>query len=126
MTPNSPSPIALFTAVSTLCKVLGTVLAAHGLGSSGTYMWVQLVGGSVMVLGPAVWEVGAQALALVQTRAVGVQAGINLTVSGHALDTNGTVVSSNIGSTPPLPVTLATATKIVADFGPEASSIAKV
>lgn len=116
---------ALFTSISTLCKVLGTLLAAQGLASSGAYFWLELVGGSVMVVGPAIYDVVAHALALYKAQAVGVQAGINLTVSGRALAADGkTVVAENDGATPPKQVTLATAAEIVKDF-PPAQPIAK-
>lgn len=119
--PTNSSPLALFSAISNLCKVLGVLLGAHGLADSGTAFWVQLVGGSIMVIGPAVWDVWSQIRALARTKAVGVQAGINLTVSGKALASDGaTLVSHNDGTTPPLPVTEATAAQIVKDFAPTA------
>ena len=50
-------------------------------------------------------------------QAKAVQAGVNLTVSGNALAADGkTVVTANDGSTPPLPVTAATANQIVKNF----------
>lgn len=117
---------ALFTSISTLCKVAGTLMAANGLASTGAYMWIQLVGGSIMVVGPAIYDVLANLWSLRKAQAVGVQAGINLTVAGAALASDGqTVVSKNDGTTPPKPVTVETAAQIVRDFGPTPSAIGK-
>jgi hypothetical protein len=52
-------------------------------------------------------------------KAVAVQSGINLVVSGQALDTRGNIISSiTPNSTPPLPVSLQSADQIVKDFAP--------
>lgn len=125
----TPQMKGVLSAISNLCKVFGVVLAANGLASSGLYFWAQVIGGSIMVIGPAIWDVYeaiSNAIASKRAQAVGVAAGINLTVSGAALAADGkTVVSANDGSTPPKPVTMETAEQIVKDFGPAPSTIAK-
>lgn len=117
-----PNVTKLLIAVSGLCKILGLLLVAHGLGDSKVYFWVQTVGGSVMIVGPAIWDVWMSIAGFAKARAVGVQAGINLTASGKAVADDGTVISSFSGEgTPPKPVTIATAAQIVKDFGPTAA-----
>lgn len=81
------------------------------------------------ILGPLAWGLYVNWQKSQQTKlatAIGVQAGISMTVQGKALDENGAVVSK-IGpdTTPVKLVTLATAPEIVANFGPDAATIAK-
>lgn len=123
--PTNANLNATLSALRYLLVVLGGILAQQGLSQTPEYKYVMLASGSIMIIGPAVWGVWAALVNWHRATAVGVQAGINLTVSGHALDTNGAVVGANDGTTPPLPVTLATAAKIVTDFGPSPASISK-
>ena len=52
------------------------------------------------------------------SRAQAVQAGINLVVTGRAIDNDGNVITGEtIGTTPPKPVTTETAKQIVKAFG---------
>jgi hypothetical protein len=54
-------------------------------------------------------------------QAKAVQAGVNLTTSGNALAADGSVITkfqADSGSTPPKPVTVASAQQIVKDFAP--------
>lgn len=117
---------ALLSAISNLCKVAGVILAAHGLADTGFYFWLQIAGGSVMFIGPAIWDVYVAIVNIRKASAIGVAAGILMTTSGKALASDGkTVVSLNDGATPPLMPTQATAAQIVKDFGPLSSEIAK-
>lgn len=112
----------LLSAVRYLLMFAGGVLAAKGYIKNAD---VDGLVTAILIVAPPVWawfdnQIKARRVA------VGVQAGINMTVAGNALAADGvTVVSRNDGSTPPLPVTQATASQIVADFGPKPSSIAK-
>lgn len=100
-------------------------LVAKGVGLAEA----TILAGSVVALGGAI---GSVAWSMIEVSsvdkkiAVGVAAGINMTVQGKALAADGvTLVSKNDGATPPLQPTVATAAKIVADFGPPASTITK-
>lgn len=115
----NPNLNAFLTSVRALLLVLGGLLAEHGLEHSTAYSYVMIGAGSIMVIGPAIWGVWSSFANWRKASAVGVQAGINLTVSGKALASDGkTVVSENNGTTPPLAVTVATAAEIVKDFAP--------
>ena len=113
---------AAFASVKNILLVIGGIMAANGLASSGLYFWLQIVTGSIMVVGPALWTIytsfqDAARKRIMEARAV--QAGINLTVSGNALAEDGvTLINVSAGSTPPKPVTLATAAEIIKTFGP--------
>lgn len=116
--------ISLLNSISILAKILGTLLAAHGAGDSGLAFWLQIIAGSSVVVGSAVWDIWEKIQAIRMAKAIGVQAGVNLTVAGKALAADGvSVVGVNNGTTPPKAVTIATAAQIVADFGP--TSVAK-
>ena len=109
-----------------LLVAIGSVMAYEGWEHSAIYSYVMIASGAIMVVGPAAWATWSSFVNWRKASAVGVQAGINLTVSGKALAADGkTVVSENNGTTPPLAVTLATAAEIVKDFAPATSSIAK-
>jgi hypothetical protein len=129
MSPNDPNVAALFSAIRALLLAVGGVLFAHGLGSSGVYQGVELVAASIMTVGPLAWGVYVALHNIIERNraaANGVSAGINLTTSGQALALDGkTVVSINDGSTPPKPVTIATAQEIIKNFGPSIPLAAK-
>lgn len=116
---------AFLTSVRALLLVLGGLLAEHGLEHSTYYSWVMIGAGAVMVVGPAIWGVWSSIVNWHKAAAVGVQAGINLTVSGNAVTDSGQVISRNASAdaTPPKMVTVATASEIVKDFAPPASAI---
>ena len=122
----NPNLNATLTAIRALLMAIGGVLLDKGMGSTAAYFWIETVAGSIFVLGPAIWGVYSSIVNWRKASAVGVQAGINLTVAGKALAEDGkTVVSQNNGSTPPMPVTIATASEIVKDFAPIAPIAAK-
>ena len=122
MNPNEASINALLSSVRSFLLVVSPLLAAHGLASSGLYEWVQIIAGSIVTVGMAAWGIWVAISNVIKKRqavAVGVAAGINLTIAGKALAANGiTVVKANDGTTPPLPVTQTTAAAIVRDFAP--------
>lgn len=107
------------SALRTALLLVGAFLAKNGFEQSGLYANVELVASGILIIGPGVWGVYAAIMGILKAHAVGVQAGIDLTVSGKALAADGvTLVTANNGTTPPLPVTVATAQQIVKDFPP--------
>lgn len=76
---------------------------------------------AVLLIGAATFVYGWYLSKTNQAKAV--QAGVNLTVSGNALAADGkTVVSANNGTTPPLPVTMATGAEIVKKYAAPAAA----
>lgn len=125
-TTMSPAANGVLSAIRYLLVTLGTYLAANGYASAGNN--IELAAGAVMIVGPAIWGVYSAVQKYRKVRAVGVQAGINLAVSGRALDANGNMISqfqASDATTPPKPVTLKTAAEIVKSFGPSTQEIAK-
>lgn len=120
MNQSAASFNALLSSVRSFLLIVGSLLAAHGLASSGIYFWVQLVSGSIVAVGMAAWGVYSAFMNWRKASAIGVASGINLTVAGKALAADGSVVTKNDGTTPPKPVTLTTAAEIVAAFAPTA------
>ena len=104
----------LTAAAAGLTGIILTWLTAHGF--SDPNLGLMLSGAVFSVLCTiAVTAWGFFQSKVNQARAV--QAGVNMTVSGNALAADGkTVVEANDGSTPPLPVTTATAAQIVKKF----------
>lgn len=121
----NPKLNAFLAQVRVVLLLIGGYMAEQGLDHTTTYKWIMFVAGAILVLGNALWALWASFSNFWKASAVGVQAGINLTVAGKALAADGTtLVSANDGSTPPKPVTVATAAEIVKDFAP-AAPIAK-
>ena len=115
----------LLSAVRTVLLLFGAFLAQNGYGHSDIYHQIEMVSSAILIIGPGVWGVLAAVSGLFKAHAVGVQAGINMTVQGKALAADGvTPVHANDGTTPPLAVTLATAAEIVKDFAPPPNTIA--
>ena len=122
----NPNLNAFLTSVRALLLVIGGLLAEHGLEHSSYYSWVMIGAGSILVIGPAVWGVWSSIYNWHKAAAVGVAAGVNMTVAGKALAEDGSIISAFSGdnnATPPKPVTVATATEIVKDFAPPPSTI---
>jgi hypothetical protein len=124
MNQDSASMNGVWSSLRALLIAIGGALVTGGVitNTSKAYTLIMFASGAVLVVGPAAWGVYTAVVRAIDGRkkvAQAVQAGINLTVSGQALAADGkTVVSMNDGSTPPLPVTLATAAQIVKDFAP--------
>src|ERR1700678_2518277 len=124
MDDNNAALNGVFSAARTMLVLFGTALAAHGMATSGLYFWVQFLAGSIMVIGPGIWGFYVAVTNALKTRqkvAQAVGAGINLVVAGKALASDGSVIGllgAGASSTPPLPVTMASAQKIVKDFAP--------
>lgn len=119
---------AVFSSVRTLLTILGTVLAGHGFSETGLYYWVELSSATIMIVGPAGWGVYSAISTFLKKRqavAVGVQAGINLTLSNKALDIHGSVIPVE-ASPPAKPVTIAAAQEIVKQFGTGDGTQAKI
>ena len=117
----------LLSALRAVLLLFGAWLAQNGDGQTGIYHDAEMTASAILIIGPAIWGIYAAVSNLFKAHAVGVQAGINLTVSGNALASDGkTVVAENNGATPPKPVTYATAQEIIANFGPKPSDILRV
>lgn len=113
--------IAMLKQFQFLLIAVGVVLVHLGLDHSVYYKYLEVASGSVVALGTAAWGFWSTIQNFRQAQAVGVQAGINLTVAGKALDSQGDVISrfgADAASTPPKPVTQATAATIVKEFAP--------
>ena len=117
----NPALNAFLSNVRILLVILGGLMVELGIDHLPEYKWIMIAAGSITVLGNAVWAAWSSFMNWRKAAAVGVAAGINLTVQGKALAADGvSVVSANDGSTPPLPVTIATAAEIVKEFAPDA------
>ena len=104
-----------------LLIAIGAVMVHLGLDHGETYKLVMVASGGGIVAATAAWGLWSSYQNFRKASAVGVQAGINLTVAGKALAADGkTVVAENDGTTPPLAVTIATASEIIKDFSPTA------
>lgn len=118
MTSTDPRVQALFTQGRMALIAVGSGMAVLGFHNSAAYQWVMGISGIVLVVGPAIWDFIATVAALFHAQAVGVNAGINLTVSGKAVDHAGNVISkfSPDAETPPRPPTVESAKEIVKEF----------
>ena len=126
MNTTDPNINGILASMRILLLTIGGVMATKGLENTGAYFWIMTAAGGIMAVGSAAWGVYSSFVNFRRARAVGVQAGINMTVQGKALAEDGSVVS-HVGpdTTPVKPVTLATSDKIIEDFGPPGRSIAK-
>lgn len=104
----------LMWAAGLAAGVIVTWLNAHGFVDPN--LKLMITGGLLSLLTAVAALIYGFVLSKIN-QAKAVQAGINLTVSGNALAADGkTVVGANDGTTPPLPVSAATAAQIVKDF----------
>lgn len=112
--------VALLSAMRQVLLVLGTVLAGKGLTDSGVYFWIETIAGVLLVIPAAAWELYDAVMNIFKAHAVGAQSAINMVAAGAALGADGTTLklTGDAASTPPKPVTLATAAEIVKDFAP--------
>lgn len=123
---NNPNIIAVFAALRGVLIALGTLLVALNLGETQVYVMVIKASGLVMVVGPIAWAVFEKLVTLKKSLAAAVQAGINLTISGKAVDHDGAPISKFAAdATPPQPVTVASSTEIIKEFAPSTASISK-
>lgn len=123
-----PHLLGLLFAISNLLKLIGAWMIANGFGDGPAYRDIMLASGAVLIIGPGIGDVVVAIANMRRARAQGVSAGVEMTVRGAAEDADGNPISAVIAdanSTPPKPVTLASADKIVKDFGPTSASIAK-
>lgn len=115
----NPNLNAFLTQLKLFLVLIGGLMAEQGLDHTTAYKWVMLVAGSCVALGSSAWALWASFANWRKAAAVGVQAGINLTTSGQAVDHDGKVISSFApGATPPMPVTVASAAEIIKNFAP--------
>lgn len=118
---NDPQINALLSAIRTLLVTLGTGLVSAGVltKESPVYFWIMTASGLVLVVGPAAWGVWVavqHVMAVKAAATAGVNAGINLVVAGHALNTDGTTIAASPASKP-LPASNESAQSIIHDFG---------
>jgi len=124
--PMPPVLAMVLAAFRSLLIATGGVLAALHWDHSETYKWLIEAAAGVMIVGPAVWAMWNAGFKFYKLMAAAVQAGINLTISGQAVDSSGNPVSKFASdASPPKPVTVESATQIVANFAPPTASIAK-
>lgn len=122
----NPKVLAVFAAARGVCIALGSALVALNLGDTHYYSIVMQIAGSIMIVGPIIWGIVEKLVVFGKALAVAVQAGINLTLSGQTVDTEGHPISKfTADATPPKQVTVASAAEIVKDFAPAAASIEK-
>jgi len=127
MNQTDPNINGILSSIRILLITIGGVMAGAGLSNTSTYKWTMIAGGAVTVLGPAIWGVWSSFVNFRRAQAVGVQAGINMTLQKKALAADGTTIMElDGGTTPPKSVTLATSGQIIKDFAPAANTIAKV
>lgn len=111
--------VAMLKQAQFLLIAAGAVMVHLGMDHTETYKVVMVASGSMTVVGTAVWGLWSSYQNFRKASAIGVQAGINLVVSGKALAADGTtVIGINDGTTPPKLVTAATGQEIVKEFGP--------
>lgn len=121
----NPKILAVFAAGRGLCIAAGAAMVALNLGDTHTYKIVMQVAGSIMVVGPILWAVVEKLVTFGRALAAAVQAGIDLTLSGKAVDSQGEPISRfSPDATPPKQVTVASATEIIKDFAPAPGAIA--
>lgn len=108
---------SIFSAIRSLLIVAGTALAAHGLGGSHLYDWIQMGAGSTMVVGPAVWGVISAVQNYRKKKAALVQ-GVN---AGMALAASGNMLVKPDGT--PVQATSETAPVIAKVFAPEPAKV---
>lgn len=126
MNPTSITQDQFLTSLRYLIVSGGSYAAGKGYISSDMLNNLLAV---AAVLGPLAWGLYANWQKSQQnkvTAAVGVQAGINLTLSGNAVDHDGNPISKFAAdATPPKIVTVASAAQIVKDYAPPTGEIVK-
>lgn len=123
----NPNLNAFLTQLKLFLIVIGTLLAEQGFDHTAVYKWIMVASGSVLIVGNAAWALWASYSNWRKASAVGVAAGINMTVQGKAITDDGHPIAafSPDAATPPKAVTVASAKEIVANFAPPTSEIAK-
>lgn len=123
----NPNLNAFLSQLRIVLVIIGSLMAEQGFDHTTIYRWLMIISGSIVVLGNALWALWSSYINWRKASAVGVAAGINMTVQGKALTESGQPISafSPAADTPPKPVTVASAADIVANFAPPTSSIAK-
>jgi len=116
----NPNLNAFLTQLKLFLVLVGGLMAEQGYDHTTAYKWVMLASGSCIALGSSAWALWASFANWRKAAAVGVAAGINLTVAGKAVTDDGKVISqfATPDATPPKPVTVETAAQIVKDFAP--------
>lgn len=116
----------LLSAIRALLIAIGALMIGLRYGDTTAYKWVIEAAGATLVVGPMIWGVWSAGVQVYRAIAAGVQAGISMTVQGKAVTTDGAVINQFVATedaTPPKPVTVESAKRIVADFGPDPRTI---
>lgn len=122
----NPNILAVAAALRGVLIAAGALLVGLNLGSTHTYALVMQASGAVMVVIPLAWSLFTYLVTLKQAIAAAVQAGINLTLSGKAVDHAGNPISKFApDASPPKDVTVTSAAQIVKDYAPPQAEIAK-
>lgn len=124
----NPNLNAFLAQVRVFLLLIGGFMVEQGFDHTTAYKWIMVAAGSIVVLGNAVWALWSSYANWRKASAVGVAAGINMTVQGKAVTESGEVISkfsAEASDTPPKPVTVASAAEIVANFAPPPATIAK-
>lgn len=109
-----------------LVAIGGMLLVLHKDGTTAYHIVIEAAA-ATMIIGPAAWGIWVAAVGVYKSFAAAVQAGINMTASGQAIDAQGDVISKfeNSATTPPKAVTMESAKAIVSSFAPAPGSIEK-
>ena len=122
----NPNVLAFFAALRSVLIAVGAVMTYLNLGHTEVYGVIMQAAGCIMVLGPLCWAVFDKLVTLRKTFAAAVQAGIDLVLSGNAVDHEGKPISSlNPDATPSKPVTVASAAEIIKEYAPPPADIKK-
>jgi hypothetical protein len=122
----NPNVLAFFSALRGVLIAVGAAMVSLNMGQTHYYGLVMQASGLVMVVGPLLWAVFEKLVTLKKTLAAAVQAGIDLVMSGEAVDKEGKPISSlDPDAAPPRQVTVASAAQIIKDLAPPPSSIEK-
>jgi len=126
-TTTAASIDAALSATRTVLVLIGGVMAAHGYGGTTTYTVLELIIGSIMVVGPGLWGMWVAWTNLINKRREAAQAATataTMMSKGLALGADGkTLIAANDGVTPPKPFTSDSAAATVAKFGPTLAEV---
>lgn len=117
---------AILSALRGLCIAIGALLVYMNYGDGSINKTLTMVAGATLVVGPMIWGIWIAGVQFYRAVAAGVQAGIAMTAQGKAITTTGDFISQFAGdgdATPPKPVTVESAKRIIADFGPDPRTI---
>src|ERR1700744_3946084 len=117
MSDNSAAINAMFSSIRSFLIIVGTILAGYGFTNKNPlYFWIEVIAGTITVIGPAAWGVYVSICHVLETRkkvTQAVNAGLNLAASGQMM-----TVQTTEGAVVPVPANTETAAEIVKTFAP--------